>query len=104
MLVHGRPSPNVRPQRVRILVQVAIYIVGNGLAEIAISTNPMATIYRNLYEKTGRRWAGSLIMASTWEKWTIFFGGGGECGRPTFPTPLGRACKVVPEPETVGQH
>ena len=85
MLVHGRPSPNVRPQRVRILVQVAIYIVGNGLAEIAISTNPMATIYRNLYEKTGRRWAGSLIMASTWEKWTIFFRGGGGVRSSDFP-------------------
>ena len=29
------------------------YIVGFGLVEIAISTNPKPTIYRNLYENTG---------------------------------------------------
>ena len=29
------------------------YIVGFGLAEMAISTNPKPTIYRNLYENTG---------------------------------------------------
>ena len=35
-----------------ILVQLR-YIVGFGLVEIAISTNPKPTIYRNLYENTG---------------------------------------------------
>ena len=29
------------------------YIVGFGLVEMAISTNPKPTIYRNLYENTG---------------------------------------------------
>ena len=29
------------------------YIVGFGLVEMAISTNPKPTIYRNLYEITG---------------------------------------------------
>ena len=29
------------------------YIVGFGLVEMAISTNPKHTMYRNLYENTG---------------------------------------------------
>ena len=35
-----------------ILVQLR-YIVGFGLVEMAISTNPKPTMYRNLYENTG---------------------------------------------------
>ena len=29
------------------------YIIGFGLVEMATSTNPKSTIYRNLYENTG---------------------------------------------------
>ena len=32
------------------------YIVCLGLVEMAISTNPKDTIYRNLYENTGPEW------------------------------------------------
>ena len=48
------------------------YIVGIGLVEIAISTNPMPMIYRNLYKDTGEEnimfshplWKFNIVGAS----------------------------------------
>ena len=46
-----------------MLVQGTIYIVGFGLVEMAISTNPKPTIYRNLYENTDTE---STDMTEQW--------------------------------------
>ena len=43
------------------------YIVGFGLVEMAIPTNPKPTIYRNLYENTARIKAVSWLI--TWKMW-----------------------------------
>ena len=40
------------------------YIVGFWLVEMAISTNPKPTIYRNLYENTDRGWVYSNTRVS----------------------------------------
>ena len=39
------------------------YIAGFGSAEMAISTNPKTTIYRNLYENTSPGLQGLVMMA-----------------------------------------
>ena len=52
--VHPAKSSEISRISARILVQVTIYRraydVGVGLVEMAVSTNPKPTIYRNLYE------------------------------------------------------
>ena len=49
--------PDLKYYSVSIITQVFSYklryIAGFGLVEMAISTNPKPTIYRNLYENTG---------------------------------------------------
>ena len=40
------------------------YIVGFGLVEMAISTYPMRTIYRNFYENTGFEYESSMRTSS----------------------------------------
>ena len=42
------------------------YIVGFGLVDMAISTNPKHTIYRNLYENTGPG------VDLRWIRWHVF--------------------------------
>ena len=50
----GRQTSKQHWSRARILIQVTEgYIVGFGLVELAISTNPKPTMYRNVYENTG---------------------------------------------------
>ena len=49
---HRDPDKNIQLCRAVFSYKLQ-YVVGFGLVEMAISTNPKPTIYRNFYENTG---------------------------------------------------
>ena len=67
-----RARSGSRPIKLGAVISYKLrYIVGFGLGEMAILTNPKSTIYRNLYENTGLGW--SMVGCFSGTIWNASF-------------------------------